>query len=392
MADFASSFVKPINSAAASSSSSSSSTGALDDSIGDVCSICLEPFSTEDPSSVTNCKHEYHLQCILEWSQRSKECPICWQFLVLKNPASQELLVAVASERSLRERHRPSNASTILQSFSEDSDIDLDASDDSDFDERIMHHLAAAAASRARYVCRRGRQESSGINPSQVLSISPSADMPDEEDTYTSPEECQRAGYAIFGGDTSNSNIPSVVNGQPPLHTDPSVGNTVSSTAANRDSLKSRQLPPDSPRRSSPSELFSFSESVKARLSAASSRCKESISKGTRGFKEKLLARNNSVKELSKGVQRDMNAGVARMLERLDLTSKRSGSTVSDSSPTEGTSNFSLRGKGVQDSVIVLSQNGDKGEVVHDISPISPSYVSNRISGRPTVSHAQIGH
>ena len=60
-------------------------------------------------------------------------------------------------------------------------------------------------------------------------------------------------------------------------------------------------------------------------------RYKESISKGTRGFKEKLLARNNSVKELSKGVQREMTegiAGVAQMIERLDLTSKRTGSSA----------------------------------------------------------------
>ncbi|GMP56537.1 hypothetical protein CsSME_00020979 [Camellia sinensis var. sinensis] len=37
-------------------------------------------------SQVTNCRHEYHLHCFLAWSQRSKECPICWQLLVLKDP------------------------------------------------------------------------------------------------------------------------------------------------------------------------------------------------------------------------------------------------------------------------------------------------------------------
>lgn len=61
-------------------------------------------------------------------------------------------------------------------------------------------------------------------------------------------------------------------------------------------------------------------------------RYKESFSKGTRGFKDKLLARNSSVKELSKGVQREMGAGiagVARMMERFDLSSKRTGPTVS---------------------------------------------------------------
>lgn len=61
-------------------------------------------------------------------------------------------------------------------------------------------------------------------------------------------------------------------------------------------------------------------------------RYKESFSKGTRGFKDKLLARNSSVKELSRGVQREMGAGiagVARMMDRFDLSSKRTGPTDS---------------------------------------------------------------
>ncbi|XP_057442030.1 uncharacterized protein LOC130733787 [Lotus japonicus] len=41
---------------------------------------------------VTCCKHEYHMHCILEWSQRSKECPICWQSLALKDPARKSIV------------------------------------------------------------------------------------------------------------------------------------------------------------------------------------------------------------------------------------------------------------------------------------------------------------
>ncbi|KAK9287871.1 hypothetical protein L1049_016313 [Liquidambar formosana] len=134
---------------------------------------------------------------------------------------------------------------------------------------------------------------------------------------------------------------------------------------------------------------------MKSRLSAASARYKESISKSTRGFKEKLIARNNSVKELSKGVQREMNAGiagVARILERLDLAPKRSGASVSDSNCTVGTSNFSYKGKDVQDNVISQPLNDDKGETAHNLSSNALSCVSNAIPGPMEVSHAQSGH
>ncbi|XP_052874618.1 E3 ubiquitin-protein ligase RHF1A-like [Gossypium arboreum] len=81
-------FEKPIALTAASCSSPASSIGGvLDDGVEDGCCICLEPFTVQDPTTVTSCRHEYHLQCILEWSQRSKECPICWQSFVLKDPA-----------------------------------------------------------------------------------------------------------------------------------------------------------------------------------------------------------------------------------------------------------------------------------------------------------------
>lgn len=113
-------------------------------------------------------------------------------------------------------------------------------------------------------------------------------------------------------------------------------------------------------------------------------RYKESISRSTRGFKEQLLARNNSVKELSKGVQREMNAGiagVARMFERLDLTPKKPGapSPVSGHSGGE-TSNFSFKGKGVLENVIVHSCS-NSGRVA-DESSDAPSRQS--CYGRPS--------
>ncbi|KAJ6719223.1 E3 UBIQUITIN-PROTEIN LIGASE RHF1A [Salix purpurea] len=336
--------------AAASSSSSSSSFGAgVDEAFEDeACSICLDPFTTQDPPTVTCCNHEYHLQCILEWSQRSKECPICWRLLVLKDHASQELLAAVETERRLRSRNL-TPASMVAPHLDDDYDVEQDSySDDSDFDEHIMQHLAAAATSRARH------------------------------QTYTSPEEGQASSY---GSSVINSPTPDTlsVNIQNLSSVAPPDVNQVSTTAANSPFQTQRILlqwislayfllilfrpPPTDTEGQGSSEVLSLSDSIKSKWFAASSRYKESLSKGTRGIKEKLVARNNSVKELSKEVQREMSAGiagVARMIERLDLTSKRTGPSMSDSGLTGGTSNFSWKGKGVEQNIIAQALDQKK--------------------------------
>lgn len=374
------------------------SAGAADDASEDSCSICLEPFSTDDPATITNCRHEYHLQCILEWSQRSKECPICWQFLVLQDPTSQELLAAVEGERSPRSRNSSPTESTFLHHFQGDFGYDHDASysDDSDLDEHIMQHVVAAASG-APYVHRRERQRSSGLGPSESL-VFPPTDVPDVQTINTpSPEEYQNSGSVSSESNSPAHSDQSAINAQPLSSGVPSVVNMVSSTAANRDGLaKPRvifdQPLPSSPRRPSPSDLLSFSDSIKSRLSAASARYKESISKGTRGFKEKLLSRNNSVKELSKGVQREMTAGIAsvtRMIERLDPILKRTGASNPDSSFTGGTSNVSHKGKGVQENVITPS--GNNGEISNDLSPDASPLASVTISDRVEVFPLQSG-
>lgn len=112
-------------------------------------------------------------------------------------------------------------------------------------------------------------------------------------------------------------------------------------------------------------------------------RYKESISKSTRGLKEKLLARNVTVKELSKGVQREMNAGIAgvsRMIERLDLASKRSNSPLI---PVRngGTSSFP-DGKSVGERGIGHSPNEASGGAVHNFSSDAPLHVSSTVAGR----------
>ena len=121
-------------------------------------------------------------------------------------------------------------------------------------------------------------------------------------------------------------------------------------------------------------------------------RYKESISKGTRGLKEKLLARNNSVKELSKGVQHDMSAGIAgvtKMIERLDIATKRHGASIPVSGGNGGTSNFLFKGKAVRENVI--AQNLNNGvELAHGLNSEASSYPSSTIPGKLEVSHTQV--
>ena len=57
-------------------------------------------------------------------------------------------------------------------------------------------------------------------------------------------------------------------------------------------------------------------------------RYKESITKSTRGWKEKLFSCNTSVADLGSEVRREVNAGIAtvsRMMERLDTRDGRRG-------------------------------------------------------------------
>ncbi|XP_061345551.1 E3 ubiquitin-protein ligase RHF1A-like [Gastrolobium bilobum] len=374
--------------------SAPSSSAPFDDSSEDACSICLEPFSTDDPATITSCRHEYHLHCILEWSQRSKECPICWQLLVMKDSASQELLTAVEAERRLRSRDVYSYPFTNSRSSLErlNDDHGDSSSDYSHFDEQLMQHRVAAA-NRAHYVTTRERQRSSGTGSSEFIAFNSSVHASGMHSILTtSPSE----------GSSPSSGVASAADFQPP----PSAFFPVNMVAGNITSesdapFKPRVLyglpPPESARRLNTSEMLSLPESIKSKLSAASARYKESISKSTRGLKEKLIARNASVKELSKGVQREMNAGIAgvtRMIERLDLTSKRSTSPLIPVSTHGGTSSFPMEGKFVQENGIGQFFTEESGVVVRDVSSEAPSPVCSLVANGVEIhpSCVQSGH
>ncbi|KAH6821660.1 hypothetical protein C2S53_018853 [Perilla frutescens var. hirtella] len=264
----------------------------IEDSFEDGCSICLEPFTSLDPASVTKCKHEYHLHCILEWSQRRIECPVCLQHLVLNDPASQEMLVAAERENKFR-ANRANQKNENSPSAREP-----------DLERRMMRRVAAAVTS-ARTITRRRRPSTPAASPSRIL---PSAPI------------------------TSSSNVTRVV----PTY-------CFSSVTPADVQIDSRQSP--SNRRG---------RSLKFKLSTASVRYRESLSKGTRSLKEKIISRNDSVKELSKGVQREMSAGIAG-IARL-ISRKRGGvCAVPSSTGAAGTSHSRREARSVEDDSIVES-------------------------------------
>ncbi|KAH7299831.1 hypothetical protein KP509_24G031900 [Ceratopteris richardii] len=89
---------------AASSSAAAFVEGGILDSCHELCSISLEPFSSVDPATVTTCNHEYHLQCVLEWAQRSRDCPMCLQRLTLNNPTKPRICQAIPTMEGNSER------------------------------------------------------------------------------------------------------------------------------------------------------------------------------------------------------------------------------------------------------------------------------------------------
>ncbi|KAK7199176.1 Zinc finger C3HC4 type (RING finger) containing protein [Novymonas esmeraldas] len=61
--------------AAAAPSPHKPSVAASDDA--DVCCICLEEYTSDNPMFRGACQHHFHLPCLMEWKQRSNSCPMC---------------------------------------------------------------------------------------------------------------------------------------------------------------------------------------------------------------------------------------------------------------------------------------------------------------------------
>ncbi|KAL1566088.1 RING-type E3 ubiquitin transferase [Salvia divinorum] len=319
--------------------------GGIQESCDDACSICLEGFSDSDPMTVTSCKHEFHLQCILEWCQRSSNCPMCWQSVSLKDPANQELLEAVERERSFR--LTPSRNATIFRHPTL-GDFELQhlpaGINDAELRERIIQHLAAAAAmGRTHRVSRRdgSRSRSSAHSRPQFVVFSDhppgssAASGGEETEPIAAAETNPSVSVASVNNIGSNQNLASLSR---PLVVSTSAPG---SSNENRNYASQSSLPNQD--RAGPSEL-SISNSWKSRFSSMSMKYKESISNSTKEWKEKLFSRSSSMADIGSEVRKEVNATVSRMMDRLesrDNDSQVPATNSAESSSGAGPSNNS---------------------------------------------------
>lgn len=312
--------------------------GGIQEACDDACSICLEAFCDNDPSSVTSCTHEFHLQCILEWCQRSSNCPMCWQPFSLKDPSSQELLEAVERERNIRFTSSRRNATIFHQPTLGDFELQhlQMGVDDPELEDRIIQHLAAAAAmGRTHLIARRegsrGRSSTHAHPQFVMLSSHPNASSTGQASASLASVGTETDSTAATETSTYVPPPPSIRNEGPPptsLQSDQALASAFGSPAIpstyhgipsdNRSSARRSSLPNQD--RAGPSEL-SFSDSWKSRINAVSTRYKESITKSTRGWKEKLFSRSGSMAEIGNEVRREVSAGIAtisHLMERLE--------------------------------------------------------------------------
>ncbi|XP_073054783.1 E3 ubiquitin-protein ligase RHF2A-like isoform X6 [Primulina eburnea] len=270
--------------------------GGVQEASDDSCSICLEVFCDIDPSTVTSCKHEFHLHCILEWCQRSSECPMCLQPISFKDPTSQELLDAVEHERKLR-TNRPRNTSIFHHPTLEDFELQHLAisGSDSELEERIIQHLATSAAmGRARQLARiegrRSRSYAQGhphflvfsthLNGPSATSVASSAN---ERDGSSTPHIVRIA--------ASNSSLLTIGENSTSLVPLPS-SDQGSIVGANQHGISS------------------------------TNRYKESLTRSTRGWKEKLFTRSSSASCPSAEVLREVDDGIVhacRLMDHLEI-------------------------------------------------------------------------
>lgn len=332
--------------------------GGIQDACDDSCSICLESFCDSNPATVTSCKHEFHIQCILEWCQRSSQCPMCWQPISLEDSTSQELLEAVERERSFRVNqshnttifHHPALGEFELQH------LPVGATD-SDLEERIIQHLAAAAAMRrAHHGARRGLRSgpaSQGRSQFLVFSTHPnagsvssvSASSANGEENEPVSVTSATAGQSVLA--TAEDQIQQQSSLTLQVEADrvaaESRNNAASANSpgfSNLYSLRENrsvgESTPISQDRAGPSDFQSFSDSLKSRLNAVSMRYKDSISKSTRGWKERFFSRGATMSDIGSEVRREVNAGIAtvsRLMERIDMRDNSSTATSGSSTP-----------------------------------------------------------
>ncbi|KAI6673955.1 hypothetical protein NL676_001861 [Syzygium grande] len=296
--------------------------GGIQEANDDACSICLEEFCDSDPSTVTCCKHEFHLQCILEWCQRSSQCPMCWQPISLKDPSSQELLEAVERERNIRLAprnptifHHPALGDFELQHLPV-------GANDAELEERIIQHLAAAAAmGRAHHLSRREGHRDDHLVMAVLISWSSQLIL---MVLILVEGESQPAAVAVARPsvpiESTGNDSPRQILIQTDQVSSSASGSPVTPTNGPGISLyRSSAGHPSSPTqdRAGTSEFQTLSESLKSKWNAVSMRYKESLSKSTKGWRERFFPRHTSMADHNTEMMRLPTRTVPRTEKKL---------------------------------------------------------------------------
>ncbi|THG17159.1 hypothetical protein TEA_005869 [Camellia sinensis var. sinensis] len=272
--------------------------------------------------------------------------------------SQQELLDAIEQEKSIR--MNPPRNTTIFHHPTL-GDFELQhlpvSATDAELEERIIQHLAAAAAmGRARHIARRegqrGRSSAQGRPHFLVFSTHPNAPpVASVSSSQTHRGEGEPVPPVTVAGPTSlitvgedSTQLVSQPSSQADQVSEASGSSVLVATHNGTSSNNQRSPPQSSPAgqdRAGPSEFQSFSESLKSRLNAMSMRYKESITKSTRGWKERLFSRNNNMADLGSEDRMDNNAGIAtvtRMMQHLETRDDNRTNTASVSNVLQDSS------------------------------------------------------
>uniref|UniRef100_A0A2P2LQD1 E3 ubiquitin-protein ligase RHF2A n=1 Tax=Rhizophora mucronata TaxID=61149 RepID=A0A2P2LQD1_RHIMU len=220
---------------------------------------------------------------------------------------------------------------------------------DAELEEHIIQHLAAAAAMGRRQIARREghRNRSSGQGRPQFLVFSSHPNAPTSSPISTSPTQ-RGEGEAVssiaipipssptnFREDSSQLTTLAPTDVQANSASASVSGSAVLAANAQGNSSNNRS-PPSSQDRAGPSDFQSFSESFKSKFNAFSMRYKDSISKSTRGWKERFFSRNTAAGDLGSEVRREVNAGIATVSQMMERLETRDNSRTSSASVSNG--------------------------------------------------------
>lgn len=259
----------------------------------------------------------------------------------MKDPMSQELLEAVEEERNAQENH--ARTTTIFRHpLLGDFEVPVDA-DDAEIEECILQHLAAAAAIRRshRHARREGRRSRSaahghGHGHPQVLFFPTAAEATPGGSHSVSSHPPQEGDHVHASAVTPSQPLPTVDSAEETA-ANTSVNHTasVNGPVGSNDSVSRNQSSPVNQDEAGPSDAQSFSDTIKSRLQSVSTKYKDSITKSTRGWKERWFTQNSAISNLGSEMRREVNAGIAavsRMIEKLE-TQDGTGPSSATASP-----------------------------------------------------------